>query len=62
MFAGRGVGYPIGMVTHVVLFKMKDRSGESARRAKEALLGMRGKIPGLRPRLMTNVRQRRAVR
>ena len=36
------------MITHVVLFTMKDRSGDSARRVKEALLGMKGKIPGLR--------------
>ncbi|HVU03677.1 MAG TPA: Dabb family protein [Polyangiaceae bacterium] len=35
------------MVTHVVLFKMKDRTGASARAVRDALLGMRGKIPGL---------------
>jgi len=35
------------MVTHVVLFKMKDRSGGSAARVVELLLGMKGKIPGL---------------
>jgi hypothetical protein len=36
------------MVTHVVLFKMKDRSGQSAAHVVELLLGMKGKIPGLR--------------
>jgi len=35
------------MVTHVVLFKMKDRSGDTARRAREILVGMKGRIPGL---------------
>jgi hypothetical protein len=35
------------MVTHVVLFTMKDRTGASAERVRELLLGMRGKIPGL---------------
>jgi hypothetical protein len=36
------------MVTHVVLFKMKDRSGESAVKVKDLLLSLRdGNIPGL---------------
>jgi heme-degrading monooxygenase HmoA len=35
------------MVTHVVLFKMKDRSGDTARRTREMLLDMKGRIPGL---------------
>jgi hypothetical protein len=35
------------MVTHIVLFKMKDRSGDTARRARELLVGMKGRIPGL---------------
>jgi hypothetical protein len=35
------------MVTHIVLFKMKDRSGEDAARVRELLLSMKGKIPGL---------------
>ena len=35
------------MVTHVVLFKMKDRSGDSARRARQVLAEMQGQIPGL---------------
>ena len=36
------------MVTHVVLFKMKDRSGQSAAHIVDLLLGMEGKIPGMR--------------
>jgi heme-degrading monooxygenase HmoA len=36
------------MLTHVVLFKLKDRSRESAERVREVLLGMRGRIPQLR--------------
>jgi hypothetical protein len=36
------------MVTHIVLFKMKDRSGADARRIHDALLGMKGRIPGMR--------------
>lgn len=35
------------MVTHVVLFRMKDRSSASAERALSALQGMAGRIPGL---------------
>lgn len=35
------------MVTHVVLFKMKDRTGASAAHVRELLLGMEGKIPGM---------------
>jgi hypothetical protein len=36
------------MITHVVLFKLKDRSPRSVGKAKDVLLGMRGKIPQLR--------------
>jgi hypothetical protein len=35
------------MVTHVVLFRMKDRTGDSARRTEAVLTDMRGRIPGL---------------
>ncbi len=36
------------MITHIVLFKLKDRSSRSAGEARDVLLGMRGKIPQLR--------------
>jgi hypothetical protein len=36
------------MITHIVLFKLKDRSSQSIGKAKDVLLGMRGKIPQLR--------------
>jgi hypothetical protein len=36
------------MITHVVLFKLKDRSARSFEKAKNVLLGLRGKVPQLR--------------
>ena len=36
------------MITHVVLFKLKDKSQESVGKARDVLLGMRGKITSLR--------------
>ena len=36
------------MITHIVLFKLKDRSSRSVGKARDVLLGMRGKIPQLR--------------
>lgn len=36
------------MITHVVLFKLKDRSPGSVHKARDVLLGLRGKIPQLR--------------
>ncbi len=36
------------MVTHIVLFKLKDNSVESIRRAQEKLLSMNGKVELLR--------------
>ena len=36
------------MITHVVLFKLKDRSPQSIEKAKDVLLGLKGKIPLLR--------------
>lgn len=36
------------MITHVVLFKLKDRSPGSVEKARDVLLGMRGKILQLR--------------
>jgi hypothetical protein len=35
------------MVTHIVMWKLKDRSLENARRVQALLAGMRGKIPGM---------------
>lgn len=35
------------MITHVVCFKLKDRSKESAERTKQVFLDMKGKIPQL---------------
>ncbi|MBI1823740.1 MAG: Dabb family protein [Nitrospirae bacterium] len=36
------------MITHVVLFKLKDPSPENLQKSKEVLLNMEGKIPQLR--------------
>src|SRR5659263_657557 len=36
------------MITHVVLFKLKDRSPRSIEKARDVLLGLKGKIPVLR--------------
>jgi hypothetical protein len=38
----------IGMLTHIVLFKLKDRSPGNLEKARDVLLGMKGKIPQLR--------------
>jgi hypothetical protein len=35
------------MITHVVFFKLKDRSPESVRAAADVILKMKGRIPGL---------------
>ena len=35
------------MITHVVLFKLKDRSPRSIEKARDVLLGLKGKIPVL---------------
>ena len=35
------------MITHVVMWKLKDRSPENASRVQAMLLGMKGKIPGM---------------
>lgn len=36
------------MITHIVFFKLKDRSPENIQRTYEVLAGMEGKIPQLR--------------
>jgi hypothetical protein len=36
------------MLTHIVLFKLKDRSRGSVEKAMDVLLGMKGSIPQLR--------------
>ncbi len=36
------------MITHIVFFKLKDRSPRSVEKARALLLGMKGKIPQLR--------------
>ena len=36
------------MITHVVLFKLKDRSPRSIEKARDVLLGLKGKVPVLR--------------
>ena len=36
------------MITHIVLFKLKDRSIGSAEKARDVLMGMKGKISQLR--------------
>jgi hypothetical protein len=33
------------VITHVVCFKLKDRSPENVKKTKDVLLGMQGKIP-----------------
>jgi hypothetical protein len=35
------------MITHVVMWKLKDRTPENVRRVHGLLLGMKGKIPGM---------------
>lgn len=35
------------MITHIVLFKLKDRSPGSVEKARDVLSGMKGKIPQL---------------
>ena len=35
------------MLTHIVLFRMRDRGGEDAQQVRSALLGMKGRIPEL---------------
>lgn len=36
------------MITHIVFFKLKDRSRENVEKAKQVLLSLEGKIPVLR--------------
>lgn len=36
------------MITHIVVFKLKDRSPGSVGKAKDVLLSMKGRIPQLR--------------
>ncbi len=36
------------MITHIVLFKLKDRSPRSIGKARDTLLGLKSKIPQLR--------------
>jgi hypothetical protein len=36
------------MITHIVFFKLKDRSPRSVEKARDVLLGMKGRIPQLR--------------
>jgi len=36
------------MINHIVLFKLKDASQKNVEKARDVLLGMRGKIPLLR--------------
>ena len=36
------------MITHIVMFKLKDRSEENIKKAADVLLSMRGKIEPLR--------------
>ncbi len=38
----------VGMLTHVVLFKLKDRSAASIERTKQVLMNMENKIPVLK--------------
>jgi hypothetical protein len=35
------------MITHIVFFKLKDRSPQSVEKARDVLLGLKGKIPQL---------------
>jgi len=36
------------MITHIVLFKLKDNSTESIEKARDVLMDMKGKIPELK--------------
>jgi len=36
------------MLTHIVLFKLKDKSEDNIQKTKEVLLGLEGKIPFLK--------------
>jgi hypothetical protein len=36
------------MLTHIVLFKLKDKSNENIQKTKDVLLGLQGKIPYLK--------------
>ncbi len=36
------------MITHVVLFKLKDRSARSFEKARDVLLSLKGRVPQLR--------------
>ena len=36
------------MITHIVLFKLKDNSIESIEKARDILMDMKGRIPGLK--------------
>ncbi len=36
------------MITHVVLFKLKDRTAESIEKARVVLAGLKGKVPSLK--------------
>lgn len=36
------------MITHIVFFKLKDRSPRNVEKARDVLLGMKGRIPQLR--------------
>lgn len=36
------------MITHIVLFRLKDRGAENVERTREVLEGLRGKVPVLR--------------
>ncbi|VVB97492.1 Stress responsive A/B Barrel Domain protein [uncultured archaeon] len=36
------------MITHIVFFKLKDRSPQSIEKARNVLLGLKGRIPQLR--------------
>jgi hypothetical protein len=36
------------MITHIVLFKLKDNSIESIENARDILMDMKGRIPGLK--------------
>jgi hypothetical protein len=36
------------MITHIVLFKLKDESAENIEKARNILMGMEGKIPELK--------------
>lgn len=36
------------MITHIVLFRLKDRSTENIERTREVLEGLEGKVPTLR--------------